>query len=82
MGIRPLNKYLKDYYYYYYSGFFNNDELQPLNAQNVTLYIHPVAYQGILFGGGGWRGFTKSYEGRENGNLGDVAPLSEIPLNL
>jgi hypothetical protein len=38
-----------------------------------------VAYPGILFGGGG---STNSVEdrGRENGDLGAVAPYSEVPL--
>jgi hypothetical protein len=40
-----------------------------------------VAYPGILFGGGGQQIQLRT-EGRDNGDVGAVAPLSEVPLNL
>jgi hypothetical protein len=40
-----------------------------------------VAYPEIFFVGGGG-GSTNSVEDRENGDLGAVAPLSGVPLNL
>jgi hypothetical protein len=41
----------------------------------LSLYpIDPVAYPGILLGGGS----TNSAEGRENGDLGAVAPYSWV----
>jgi len=47
--------------------------------RNVTVYgvgqwYGPVAYQGILFGGGGGQKFQLRTEDRENGELGAVAP--------
>jgi len=39
------------------------------------VYLKAVAYPGILFGGGG---STNSVEDRENGDLGVVAPYSEV----
>jgi hypothetical protein len=38
-----------------------------------------VVYRGFFLGGGG---STNSVEGRENGDLGAVAPYSGVPLNL
>jgi len=38
------------------------------------LYNRPVAYPGILFGGGGVQQIQLRTEDRENGDLGTVAP--------
>jgi len=38
---------------------------------DIPVFMKPVAYPGILFGGGG---STNSVEDRENGDLGAVAP--------
>jgi len=40
-----------------------------------TGYLNPVAYPGILFGGGV---STNSVEDRENGDLGAAAPQSGV----
>jgi hypothetical protein len=41
-----------------------------------------VACTGILLGGGGGSKIQLRNEGRENGDLGAVAPYSGVPLNL
>jgi hypothetical protein len=47
----------------------------------VQLILYPVAYPGIFFGGEVQQ-IQLRIEGRENGDLGTVAPYSGVPLNL
>jgi hypothetical protein len=46
------------------------------------LFRLAVAYPGIFSEGGGVQQIQLRIEGRENEDLGALAPLSEVPLNL
>jgi hypothetical protein len=53
-------------------NFYSNPTVCDVTHSTVNLQqSYPVAYPGILFGGGG---STNSVEDRENGDLGAVAP--------
>jgi hypothetical protein len=68
---------------------YSTDRVCIVKIFNTNLVLHitskeqvPVAYPGILFGGKGFQQIQWRIEGRENGDLGAVAPESGVPLNL